>query len=207
MWTITATIAQSWVHPGTREAGCPGALFHLPRRSPRRSRAPGPERQRQLSATAAGTASSDSTLAFRSPCRCQAPPQMCRLRAPMRFRRCLAPGERVRDVLKDGTPAHRALSRPGRVGGNVQRLTFNFQLQGAWSGTPAHHAHFAPGGRRNLQSAIRNSQWEGGGAFNVERVTPTGKPLLLRDVDLHLALHRGLGGGIRHCEFPGLIYP
>jgi len=35
-------------------------------------------------------------------------------------------GPRVRDVHKDGTPAHRAYYRSGWVGRNVQRLTFNF---------------------------------------------------------------------------------
>jgi len=63
--------------------------------------------------TVAGAGAGKLPFAFRSPCRCQPPPQVYRPGAAIRFRRCLAPGERVRDVLEDGTPAHRALVRSG----------------------------------------------------------------------------------------------
>jgi len=59
-------------------------------------------------------------------CRCQAPPQMCRPRAPLRFRRCLAPGERLRGALEWARPPIASSPFPGGRGSSFLVLRSSF---------------------------------------------------------------------------------
>ncbi len=106
-------------------------------------------------------------------CRCQAPPQMCRSRAPMRFRRCLAPGERFRGALRSGTPAHRAHTRSGWAGssfsdrawsaargaqGFVARAARDGQM-GRECGPDGPPSRAAAEARQRTRASVRSRHW------------------------------------------------
>ena len=82
-----------------------------------------------------------TTLAFRSPCRCQAPPQMCRPRVTTRFRRCLAPARafavRVRNTSNRGADGNAAETAAPQCREMQPRRPLHNELSLLWSKRPA----------------------------------------------------------------------
>ncbi len=119
--------------------GCPGARLRVPQRRPRASRVPGPERPR--SAIAAGNSEqgqSSGAASVIGGCGSDQGPRQCSSGDCVRLRSLITDaaeslGHRLLPLSRPlPTAADRRTPLPTAlgVGGNVQRLTFNFKVPG-----------------------------------------------------------------------------